>query len=87
MDVGEAHVTVQKMPYPPEPLHQERPVDAQLVIEQFHRTRVGFGPKNRQSNAAGKNLAAEEHHHAQDKERDQSEREAADDKTRDLATP
>ncbi len=70
-DEGHAHVAGDEMADPVPVLDQQRPVDAQLVIEDGHRAGIGQRTQDRAPHIARQQLAAEEHHDRQDAEGDQ----------------
>jgi hypothetical protein len=72
--IGAAHVADQEMPDPIQVLGDHRPIDANLMIEGSHRAGVGQGAEHRATDIAGQHLAAEEHHQAEDRQRDQGQR-------------
>ena len=52
-------------------LGQQRPVGAELVVERIDRALVGKRPEHGAPDIAGQHLAAQKHHDAEQKQRDQ----------------
>ena len=72
-----AHVAAQEVADPLDVLREQRPVDAELMIERGDRARIGERAENRAADVAGQQLAAREHDHRQQPQRDQREHAAA----------
>jgi len=73
---GHAHIAGHEMADPVPVLDEERPVDAELMVQVRHRPGIGERPEDRAAHITRQELAAGKHDHAEQPERDQREHQA-----------
>ena len=72
-NVGRPHVALQEVEDPLAILHQQRPVDAELVSQGIDGALVGKRSQNGATDITRQHLAADENHHAEQEQRDQGQ--------------